>query len=106
MQALALPFTARFIVLTLCIVATAACVGIATAQSAWLVPLSVPILLFGGLSLLGIRDLFQTRHAVLRNYPISAHLRFLLEEPSGRRCGNTSSRARRTACRSAATSAR
>src|SRR5580700_9486908 len=80
MQALALPFTSRFIVLTLCIAATAACAGIAMAQSAWLAPLSVPILLFGGFSLLGLHDLFQTRHAVLRNYPISAHLRFLLEE--------------------------
>src|ERR1019366_2803295 len=29
---------------------------------------------------LGTHDLIQTRHAVLRNYPISAHLRFLLEE--------------------------
>jgi glutamate synthase domain-containing protein 2 len=80
MHVLALPFTARFIVLTLCIAAAAACVGLAMAQSGWLGPLSVPILLFGGLSLLGIRDLFQTRHAVLRNYPISAHLRFILEE--------------------------
>jgi len=80
MQALVLPFSARFIVLTLCIAATAACVGAAMAQSGWLAPLSVPIVLFGGLSLLGLHDLFQTRHAVLRNYPISAHLRFLLEE--------------------------
>src|SRR5258708_3325693 len=80
MNALILPFTARFIVLTLCIAATAACVGVAMAQSGWLTPLSVPILLFGGLSLLGIRDVFQKRHAVLRNYPISAHLRFILEE--------------------------
>src|SRR5580693_8428708 len=80
MHVLALPFTARFIVLTLCIAATAVCVGLAMAHSGWLGPLSVPILLFGGLSLLGMRDLFQTRHAVLRNYPISAHLRFILEE--------------------------
>ena len=29
---------------------------------------------------LGVSDLMQTKHAVLRNYPISAHLRFLLEE--------------------------
>jgi glutamate synthase domain-containing protein 2 len=28
---------------------------------------------------LGIRDLLQTRHAVLRNYPVIGHLRFLLE---------------------------
>ena len=28
---------------------------------------------------LGLRDLTQTRHAILRNYPVAAHLRFLLE---------------------------
>ncbi len=32
-----------------------------------------------GLSLLGIYDLTQKRHAILRNYPIAANLRFLLE---------------------------
>ena len=31
------------------------------------------------LGLLGVRDLIQTKHSVLRTYPISAHLRFLLE---------------------------
>ncbi len=36
-------------------------------------------LLGAGFTLLGLHDLFQTRHAVLRNYPIAAHLRFLLE---------------------------
>jgi glutamate synthase domain-containing protein 2 len=34
---------------------------------------------FAALTALGLRDLFQTRHAVLRNYPIAAHLRFMLE---------------------------
>jgi len=77
---LALPFTPRFIVLTLCVAVTALCVGAAAAQAGWLAPLSVPIALFGGLSVLGVHDLVQKRHAVLRNYPISAHLRFLLEE--------------------------
>ena len=42
--------------------------------------LLIPILIFGGLTVLGIRDLLQKSHAVLRNYPISAHIRFLLEE--------------------------
>jgi glutamate synthase domain-containing protein 2 len=28
---------------------------------------------------LGVSDLMQTKHAILRNYPIAAHLRFLLE---------------------------
>lgn len=32
-----------------------------------------------GLVALGLRDLRQTRHAILRNYPIAAHLRFMLE---------------------------
>ena len=36
--------------------------------------------LFGALTALGLYDLVQTRHAILRNYPISAHLRFILEE--------------------------
>ena len=42
--------------------------------------LLIPIVIFGALTLLGIRDLTQKSHAVLRNYPISAHIRFLLEE--------------------------
>lgn len=40
-------------------------------------------LVFGlavGLSLLGIYDLVQTRHAILRNYPIIGHLRFFFEK--------------------------
>ena len=40
----------------------------------------IPIVIFGALTLLGMRDLMQKSHAVLRNYPISAHMRFLLEE--------------------------
>ena len=32
-----------------------------------------------GLCLVGIRDLVQRRHAVLRNYPILGHMRFLVE---------------------------
>jgi glutamate synthase domain-containing protein 2 len=35
--------------------------------------------IFGLLTILGIHDRLQTRHAVLRNYPILGHMRFLLE---------------------------
>ncbi|WP_294532663.1 FMN-binding glutamate synthase family protein [uncultured Rhodoblastus sp.] len=42
--------------------------------------LAIPLAIFGGLSALGLSDLVQTRHSVLRNYPIMAHLRFLIEE--------------------------
>ncbi|QRZ15214.1 FMN-binding glutamate synthase family protein [Paracoccus methylovorus] len=31
------------------------------------------------LALLGIHDLMQTRHAILRNYPVIGHIRFLIE---------------------------
>jgi hypothetical protein len=43
-------------------------------------PVLIPILVFGGVTALGIRDLLQKNHAILRNYPISAQLRLLLEE--------------------------
>jgi len=39
----------------------------------------VPLLLFLGLVATGIRDMRQSRHSVLRNYPIIGHLRFALE---------------------------
>jgi glutamate synthase domain-containing protein 2 len=38
-----------------------------------------PAIVFLLLALLGIRDTLQTRHAILRNYPVIGHLRFLLE---------------------------
>lgn len=37
-------------------------------------------LVFTGLSALGYRDLRQTKSAVLRNYPVIGHLRFMLEK--------------------------
>ena len=36
-------------------------------------------LVFAVLVGLGVRDSLQTRHSVLRNYPVIGHLRFLLE---------------------------
>jgi glutamate synthase domain-containing protein 2 len=42
--------------------------------------LAIPLAIFGGLAAVGVGDLIQTRHSVLRNYPILAHLRFLIEE--------------------------
>ena len=37
------------------------------------------LLLFGALTALGAYDLQQQHHAILRNYPIIGHLRFMLE---------------------------
>jgi glutamate synthase domain-containing protein 2 len=39
----------------------------------------VLVLVFALLLGLGLRDVLQTRHSVLRNYPVIGHLRFLLE---------------------------
>ncbi len=80
METLMLPFSPRFILLTICSVATALLVGIGIVDPKVFDLVLVPILIFGCLTALGIRDLLQKNHAVLRNYPISAHLRFLLEE--------------------------
>ncbi|MBN8998056.1 MAG: FMN-binding glutamate synthase family protein [Rhizobiales bacterium] len=39
----------------------------------------IPLLLLLTLGLLGIHDLVQSRHAVLRNYPVVGHVRYLFE---------------------------
>ena len=80
METLLLPFSPRFIILTICAVVTALLVAEVIVDPEWFDFLILPILLFGGLTVLGVRDVTQKGHAVLRNYPISAHIRFLLEE--------------------------
>ena len=80
MEILLLPFSPRFIILTICAVVTALLIGLGLADRKIFDLLLIPILIFGAFTLLGVRDLLQKSHAVLRNYPISAHLRFLLEE--------------------------
>ncbi|MGY8704347.1 FMN-binding glutamate synthase family protein [Bradyrhizobium sp. 18BD] len=66
--------------MTICAVVTALLIGIGIADRKIFDIMLIPILIFGALTLLGVRDLLQKSHAVLRNYPISAHIRFLLEE--------------------------
>jgi glutamate synthase domain-containing protein 2 len=80
MRTLRLAFAPRFVVYTLSIALTAALVVTTLADPAAFDIAAVPLALCTGLTVLGTHDLIQTRHAVLRNYPITAHLRFLLEE--------------------------
>jgi glutamate synthase domain-containing protein 2 len=82
MNAVALAFSHRFITLTLSILATVtlAILIAAIPHSRWDIPLGVALAIGAALSLLGLRDLVQTSHSVLRNYPIAAHIRFLLED--------------------------
>ncbi|MGR3661619.1 MAG: FMN-binding glutamate synthase family protein, partial [Paracoccaceae bacterium] len=44
--------------------------------SFWLI---IPLLIFAALAVLGVYDIFQPSHAILRNYPILGHMRFLFE---------------------------
>lgn len=39
----------------------------------------IPAIIFGALTILGIIDITQPKHAILRNYPIIGHMRFLFE---------------------------
>lgn len=48
--------------------------GVVFSAAWWL-----PFLVFLGLSILGVYDLSQTRHAIRRNYPVIGNLRFLFE---------------------------
>src|SRR5262245_39071031 len=79
MRYLLLPFTPRYIVLTIAIVVTLALAAIALVDPGTMPEIALPLAVFGAFVLLGMRDLVQTRHAILRNYPIAAHIRFILE---------------------------
>lgn len=69
-------FPVRYTVLVLC--AAAVVLGLAAAWAWgrwwWCVPIMGLVL-----TLVGLRDMGQTRHSILRNYPVIGHMRFMLE---------------------------
>ncbi|MFN4203073.1 MAG: FMN-binding glutamate synthase family protein [Tabrizicola sp.] len=72
-------FKLRFALITwpaILILAAAILMATFPGQVWWLLPCALLCL---ASVLTGLHDLRQTRHAVLRNYPVAAHLRFLLE---------------------------
>jgi len=77
MPHLRLALSPRFAPLGLAGVLALLCLGGALTAGGWAWLLA--FLLFAGLTAVGCHDLWQTKHAVLRNYPLTAHLRFLLE---------------------------
>ena len=64
-------YTAFFVALAL--TSLSLLVFVASGQGGWM------LLIFGVLTAVGVYDLQQTHHAILRNYPIIGHLRFMLE---------------------------
>lgn len=79
MRLLMLPFSPRYVSLTIALSGTAALATAIVRDPARASYYLLPLALFSALALLGLRDLTQRRHAILRNYPIAAHLRFILE---------------------------
>ena len=51
--------------------------GLLIPFSLWLI---APFAVFGVLTLIGVWDIVQTKHSLRRNYPIMAHIRFMLEK--------------------------
>jgi glutamate synthase domain-containing protein 2 len=65
----------RYAVWALCMVGF-----VASAVAWWQMGMSLwLVVVFAALVLIGARDVTQARHAILRNYPVIGHLRFLLE---------------------------
>jgi glutamate synthase domain-containing protein 2 len=76
MPAIAVAFTPRYAVFTLAVLT-----AIVSLLLSFLWPwLLTPFVIAAALVGLGIHDLLQKSHSILRNYPIAAHLRFLFEE--------------------------
>ena len=67
----------RYIVFVTCVVFTLATLPLLGAwQWLWVWPFTV---VTGVLTLIGIYDLWQKSHAILRNYPVIGHIRYLVE---------------------------
>jgi glutamate synthase domain-containing protein 2 len=73
-----LPLQRRFIVYTAVVALTATLlIGLISSPS---IEMAIALALFTFLTGIGAWDLLQKRHAVLRNYPLTARIRFILEE--------------------------
>ncbi len=79
MHTLLLPLQPRFIAFTL-VVLIAAALGLEFFLGFRSLLIDIPLVVFIALAVVGTVDVLQKRHAVLRNYPLSAHIRFILEE--------------------------
>ncbi|MEM1064086.1 MAG: FMN-binding glutamate synthase family protein [Pseudomonadota bacterium] len=65
----------RYAALAISALLTVLCLALLTV-SIWF---WLPVVVFAALTVVGIYDVTQTRHAILRNYPILGHMRFIFE---------------------------
>ena len=76
MHSFKLIFASRRLALTAVIALSVVLAGLGFVDVWFLAPLPVTL----GLAVLGLRDVSQRNHSILRNYPILAHIRFILEK--------------------------
>ena len=74
-----LPFTPRFVLLTGALALLVLGIALRSSSPHYRGFFDLLIVVGGAFLTLGIIDLLQRRHSILRNYPIAGHLRFLLE---------------------------
>ena len=79
-EALKLALSMRMLPLTVSALMTLVILIEMFASPATVSLLVLPFLIFAGLTGLGLRDVRQEKRAILRNYPISGHARYLMEE--------------------------
>lgn len=66
----------RYTVFALIVILSVLALGAGFLWSAWWF---VPAAMLVPLALVGVRDIRQTRHAILKNYPVIGHIRFIME---------------------------
>ena len=74
------PLSSRYLTLYICVLLfVLALVFAIRGESGWFSGWSVLAAITGGLTLVGVRDLFQSGHSINRNYPILVHFRYFFE---------------------------
>ena len=79
MRLLFLPFTPRYITLTVAVLGMIALAALVYWDPDLGRYIHALLAVFAFLVVVGVYDLLQQKHSILRNYPIAAHIRFLLE---------------------------
>ncbi|MEZ5898273.1 MAG: FMN-binding glutamate synthase family protein [Hyphomicrobiaceae bacterium] len=70
----------RFLLLTLSVLITIALLVLAIVEPAPAGAVLIPLFFVGSIAIIGLHDVIQTKHSILRNYPILAHMRFIFED--------------------------
>lgn len=80
METLKLSVSPRFLPLTFSLVVTVILGALLLTGEASYTVVIAPFLIFAALAAVGLHDITQTKRAVLRNYPIAGHTRYIMED--------------------------